>query len=174
MKIVIELLPLKGALIGDQPVNFGDNKASVLAVFKGSKEDESETLYLDDYELSISFEDDKVSFIECLYGSKSERTIPTIKGCPVFQRPAEEVLVLLAELNQSEGEFDEETGYGFLAISVGCYRPSTPEDIQEEIELMKKDGSYEDNQDWLAEDLSLSRYFQTVGIGREGYYQELI
>lgn len=173
MKTVIELIPHKGALLGDQPVNFGDTKETILSVFNRPKEAESEILYLDDYELSISFEEDKVSFIECLYGSKSERTLPTIKGCPVFQTPAEEVLELLEEMNQSKGEFDEETGYRFVSIGVGCYRSSTPEDIQEEIDLMKGDGSYEDNRDWLEEDLILSRYFQTIGISAPEYNQSL-
>lgn len=170
MKTMIELLPLKGAVIGEHLVNFGDRKEAVLHAFKIPKDDESETLYLDDYELSISFEADKVSFIECLYGSKSEKTIPRIADCGIFETPAEDVISLLTEKNNAEAEFDDETGYSFLAISVGCYRPSTPEDIQEEIALMKNDGSYEDNQDWLEEDLGLSRYFQTVGIGRAGYY----
>lgn len=173
MKTIIELLPLKGAVIGDHQVMFGDSKEQVLKTFKLAKVDEGEILYLDEYELSISFSYDKVVFIECLYGTKSEKTIPKIDGCEIFKLPAAEVLALLVAKNGCEPEFEEERGYLFSEISVGCYRPSTPEDILEEIELMKNDGSYEDNQEWLEEDLSAARYFQTVGIGVEGSYRSL-
>lgn len=167
----IELIPLTGAVIGEHRVNFGDEKAAVLRTFKIAKE-EDETLYLDDYELEISFDQsNRVSFIESVHGAKAAALRPRIGQCAFFQQPAVEVLAFLNELNQSEGCFNEDTGYSFSTISAGCYRPSTPEEIEAEIDLMKQEGSYEENRDWLDEDLSLAHYFETVGIGVEGYYR---
>ena len=60
--------------------------------------------------------------------------------------------------------------YGFNNISAALYRDATEQEILVSSEEAKQDGTYEEDKEWLAEELEKDSYVQTVGIGRKDYY----
>lgn len=67
---------------------------------------------------------------------------------------------------------DSENGYSlsFKNISIGLYRESTPESVNEMIEEMKNDGfNIENNEDIEIEEKK-SLYWSSLGIGVIDYY----
>jgi len=84
----------------------------------------------------------------------------------------EDLVSLLSERNNGLiNDFEAEYSYAFLDISVGIYRDSTTQDIEEWIESEKEDGTYEEIIERLTEELEKSKHFCTIGIGIRDYYR---
>ena len=89
-----------------------------------------------------------------------------------FQIGADKLVEILTEKNNGQID-DSEADYcfGFLNISVGVWRDATTKDIEESIAEMKANNEYEENKDWIDEDLTKAKNFWTIGIGIKNYYQ---
>lgn len=92
-----------------------------------------------------------------------------IYGKSVFESNADELFEILKQHNNGEID-DSENGYsyGFIEISVGIYRTSTPESVQRDIVDMKADGIYD--QAYVDDELNKANHWATIGIGKENYY----
>lgn len=116
---------------------------------------------------SITFEikDHKLCFLS-FYQPDTEKDTIEIYGKEVFATNVKELHALLEEKNGEPSEY----GNTFLNISTGYYQQFTQEAVEAEIEEMKESGEYEENKEWLLEDLEKSKYCMTFGIGKKGYY----
>ena len=54
---------------------------------------------------------------------------------------------------------------------MGVWRQLTEQNVEESIAEMKADNEYEENKDWLNDDLEKAKNFWTIGIGLENYYE---
>lgn len=79
---------------------------------------------------------------------------------------------VLSEENQGEID-DSEDGYsyGFLNISVGIYRPSVPEDVEDMIAEATADGKPMDEAE-IEDEMKKANYWVTIGIGVRDYYRQ--
>jgi hypothetical protein len=157
-------------LVGVGIINLGDTKAKVYEQLGNSGTPDSETDYYCNNALQIHYKNDKVDFIEFCNDEVLE---VEIYGINPFKTLADDLLALLKEkngpvFNKREAPFS----YAFKSISVGIFRESSESEVLESIDECKKDGTYEENKDWLEEDLEKFKYFQTIGIGVKGYYRK--
>jgi len=170
----IELIPLVGIQIeGIGQVDLGASRADVQSMLGAPSDALDDQYYYDELELRFDFNGQGIlEFIESINGPNPEKTEISIYGVNPYQVEVAELVRILADKNQGEVD-DAEAGYcyTFLNSSVGVWRQMTEEDVQEEIEEIKADGEYEDNADMLLEDLEKSKFFWTIGIGVEGYYE---
>ena len=119
-----------------------------------------DSLYYFNNELRFDFDDDgKVEFIEFL-GSIDGELQPVIYDVPAFQIKADTLYNILREENRGDID-DSEDGYsyGFLNISVGVYRSSIPEDVEEMIKEADEAGSQ-----WTQETLKRRDEKRTIGL----------
>lgn len=79
---------------------------------------------------------------------------------------------VLSEENQGEID-DSEDGYSyrFLNISVGIYRPSIPEDVEDMIAEANADGKPMDEAE-IEDEMKKANYWATIGIGVRDYYRQ--
>lgn len=121
-------------------------------------------------ELAIDCDaDNKVCFIEFL-GGVDGKLKPVIYGVPAFDTEAEELVELLRRKNSGPVDSEGDYSHSFLNISVGVYRPLTPENVLEMEEDMRKDGiSTEGNLD-LERDQRNAAHWSAIGLGATGYY----
>jgi hypothetical protein len=157
-------------LIGIGVINLGDAKSKVHEQLGKSDNPDGETDYYYNNALQIHYKHDKVDFIEFCNDEEIE---VEIFGINPFRTTADDLLILLKEkngpvFNKREAPFS----YAFKSISVGIFRESSENEILESIDECKKDGTYEENKEWLLEDLEKFKYFQTIGIGVKGYYRK--
>ena len=163
-KFVLE--PLKG--IG--AVNFGDTREQVISVMgTPSIEHESVDYYFDD---AIRFdynEEGNLEFIEFVNNDEYELEI---YGVNPFTLKANELQELLNQMNADAivGKKQAPLSYVFVGISTAIYRDASEQDILVSIEEAKQDGTYEEDKEWLDEELEKYSYFQTIGIGCKDYY----
>ncbi len=169
----IEIIPLYEIRADGAEIRLGDSSNKVKAALGepyGTRED---SLYYYNNELRIDFIADSVEFIEFLGGIDGELQ-PVIYGAPAFQTNADTLYDILTKEN--EGMIDDnEDGYsyGFCEISVGVYRESTPESVQEMIDDAKENGEPLDKDD-IAEETRRASHWDTIGIGVKNYYKRVI
>jgi hypothetical protein len=169
----LRLEPLQGMDVsGVGYIAFGQTAQQVKQLLGEPSNTYDKRLFYDELELRIDLNDeDRVEFIECIYGPFCEKTIPLIYGERLFELPGEALVALLAEKNNGKiDDAEAEHGYSFVEISVGIYRESTPKDLLESIKEAKAEGTYEEDRDWLENDLRKANHFWTIGIGEKGYY----
>lgn len=165
-KFVLE--PLKG--IGN--VNFGDSREQVRTAM-GTPSIEHEVVdYYFDGAIRMDYNEDNIlEFIE--FDNNDEFELE-IFGVNPFKVKAKELEELLTKMN-TDGTVNEQRApfvYGFNNISVVIYRDATEQDILISIEEAKQDGTYEEDKEWLAEELEKYSHFQSIGFGRKGFYAE--
>lgn len=148
----IELIPLYGIRADGAEIRFGDSLNKVKAALGEPYGTEEDSLYYYNNELRIDFGSNGAEFIEFLGGINGELQ-PEIYGVPAFQTDADKLYEILAKENGGIID-DSEDGYsyGFCEISVGVYRESTPESVQEMIDDAKEDGEPLDDDD-IAEEM---------------------
>lgn len=169
----IQLEPLQGMDVsGVGYVAFGQTVQQVKQLLGDPSHTYDKELFYDELELRIDLNDEGcVAFIECIYGPFCEKTIPLMYGERPFELPGEALVALLTEKNNGTiDDAEAEYCYSFVNISVGIYRGSTPADVLESIEEVKAEGTYEEDLDWLQDDLRKANHFWTIGIGEKGYY----
>lgn len=166
----IVIMPLEGVRLDGKEIRLDFTAGELKAVLGEPEFAHKNSLYYFGSELRIDFgEDGGAEFIEFLGGTDGALQ-PIIYGVPAFKTDADELYALLAEKN--EGNIgDSENGYScaFLNISVGIYRESLPEDIEEMIAEAESGGF-----PMSAEDIAFERkkaaFWATIGIGLAGYY----
>lgn len=83
---------------------------------------------------------------------------------------ADELYELLADINNGETDDSEAAySYAFMNISVGIYRETTPEQVQEMIAESADTGEPMSNGD-IAQELRNANHWATFGLGVKGYY----
>ncbi|MDR1055557.1 MAG: outer membrane protein assembly factor BamE [Prevotellaceae bacterium] len=157
-------------LIGIDKINLGDSRDKVREIMgKPSIEHEIVDYY---YDGAIRFDYDEENILEFIEFDKDEHFNVEIYGINPFTMKAKELEELLRKMN-ADGMVNERNApftYIFNNISVAVYRDVTEQDILISIEEAKQDGTYEEDKEWLADELEKYSYFQTIGIGKEGHY----
>ncbi len=171
----IELIPLEGIVIENiGKLTLGQSKSEIeKLVGEPSSSSNLKQLYYDDYECRIDLDKNgNAEFIEFIYGPFPEKTELSMYGVNPFEIGAEKLITILTEKNNGKID-DSEADYAFLFpnISVGIWREATEEEIEENIVEMKANGEYEENKDWVEEDLLKAKNFWTIGLGVENYYE---
>lgn len=168
----IVLNPLEGAVIGGKEIPFYTAKETVRQLL-GEPEIVQGIYYYYDSELRLDFnERGELIWIECLGGIDGVLR-PEIYGVSAFDTDADALCALLTEKNQGEID-DSEDGYsyGFLEISVGVYRDSTPEAVEESAAEAAECGESIDPDDY-AEEMRIASHWATIGIGIRDYYRNV-
>ena len=171
MTNVFTMKPLEGIAWNDKSINLKDSKDVVKASLGQPEEADENAYYYFNNELRIDFDEKGcVEFIEFL-GGIDGKLQPVIYGVSSFQTKAEDIFNILFEKNHGDID-DNENGYSysFLNISVGVYRSSIPEDVQEMIEEAAADGVPIDEEE-LEYEMKKANYWETIGIGIENYYR---
>ena len=171
----IEILPLDGIVIENiGKLSLGQSKSDIEKLFgKPSESSNLKQLFFDEYEVRIDLDKKgNAEFIEFIYGPFPEKTELSIYGVNPFQIGATKLVEILAEKNNGKIDDSEaEYCYTFQNISVGVWRQLTEQNVEERIAEMKADNEYEENKDWLNDDLEKAKNFWTIGIGLENYYE---
>lgn len=168
MKIIVK--PLEGIYWEGQSICLGEARSSVEDTLK-SFQHEGYSDYGFQMDLRIDFDEkDCVEFIEFI-GGRESRIRPFIYDTFAFEVPAEELFEVLKIHN--EGTIDDsekEYCYGFMNISVGIYRESTPKALAEFIKEMQEDGIDIEHNENVAIEREKASYWATLGIGCKNYY----
>ena len=162
--------PLEGLQCGEQCIPLGCSKEAVEAVL-GQPDIVRDSFYYFCSELRFDFDKNgNAEFIE-FSGGIDGQIQPQIYGISAFTAEADELYEILKTHNYGEIK-DTENGYSydFCNISIGVYRESIPEDIEEMIEEMKSDGIDTENNEDLEFEKRKARHWATIGFGRKGYY----
>ena len=171
----IEILPLDGIKIENiGKLSLGQSKADIEKLLgKPSDTSNLKQLFFDEYEVRIDIDKKgNAEFIEFIYGPFPEKTELSIYGVDPFQIGASKLVEILTEKNNGKIDDSEaEYCYIFQNISVGVWRQLTEKTVEESIAEMKADNEYEENKDWLNEDLEKAKNFWTIGIGVKNYYE---
>ena len=171
----IEILPLDGIEIENiGKLSLGQSKSDIENLLgKPSDSSNLKQLFFDEYEVRIDLDKKgNAEFIEFIYGPFPEKTELSIYGVNPFQIGATKLVEILTEKNNGKIDDSEaEYCYTFQNISVGVWRQLTEQNVEESIAEMKADNEYEENKDWLNEDLEKAKNFWTIGIGLENYYE---
>ena len=171
----IEILPLDGIVIENiGKLSLGQSKSEIEKLLgKPSDSSNLKQLFFDEYEVRIDLDKKgNAEFIEFIYGPFPEKTELSIYGVNPFQIGATKLVEILTEKNNGKIDDSEaEYCYTFQNISVGVWRQLTEQNVEESIAEMKADNEYEENKDWLNEDLEKAKNFWTIGIGVKNYYE---
>lgn len=172
----IDIVPLEKISIDEKEIFLGMNKQQVSDLLG-----EPESIHLQyggktwrhyyyNTELAIDYnKDDMIEFIEFLGGIDGELK-PYIYGISAFESSADELFSVLSEHNNGKiDDHEQPYSYAFLDISVGIYRESSPEAVQEWIDEMQANGE-EYDPDALAEEMREANHWLTIGIGSKNYY----
>lgn len=171
----IEILPLDGIEIENiGKLSLGQSKSDIEKLLgKPSDSSNLKQLFFDEYEIRIDLDKKgNAEFIEFIYGPFPEKTELSIYGIDPFKIGANKLIEILTDKNNGKIDDSEaEYCYTFLNISVGVWRQLTEKGVEESIAEMKADNEYEENKDWLNEDLEKAKNFWTIGIGVKNYYE---
>ncbi|MDE7312315.1 MAG: hypothetical protein K2N87_11965 [Eubacterium sp.] len=170
----IKIIPLVGIEVHDATIALSASRTDVENLLGEPYGVWKNSLYYFDNELRFDFDKDgKIEFIEFL-GGRDGKIQPTIYGVSAFQAEADELYDILSEKNR--GEIDDcENGYsyGFVNISIGVFRSSVPEEVEEMIGEAQEEGEPMDA-DEIAYEMGKANHWATIGIGIAGYYRKLL
>lgn len=173
--IKIEILPLDGIEIENiGKLSLGLSKTDIEKLLgKPSDNSNLKQLFFAEYELRIDLDKQgNAEFIEFIYGPFPENTELSIYSVDPFKIGANKLIDILTEKNNGKVDDSEaEYCYTFQNISVGVWRQLTEKTVEESIAEMKAENEYEENKDWLNEDLEKAKNFWTIGIGIKNYYE---
>ena len=174
--IRIEILPLNGIAIENVgKISLGQSRSDIEKLLgEPSGNSNGKKLFYEEYEFRIDLDKNgNAEFIEFIYGPFPQKTRISIYGIDPFQIGAAKLVAILTEKNNGKID-DTEADYcfTFLNISVGVWRQITEQNVEESIAEMKADNEYEQNKDWLEEDLEKAKNFWTIGIGVKNYYDQ--
>lgn len=129
--------------------------------------------FYDSLEMRIDYNKfDKVEFIEFLSGPWPEKSELSIYGINPFSIDGEELIKTLSlRSNEKVDDTEAPYSYAFPDIGVGIWRDANPKDIEFWIDEKRNSGEYENDKDWLNEELEKSKHFWTIGIGNNEYYK---
>jgi len=170
----IKILPLDGIEIENVgKLSLGQSRSGIEKILgQPSESSNLKQLYFDNYELRVDLDkNENAEFIEFISGPFPEKTELSIYGVDPFQIGADKLIEILTEKNNGKIDDSEaDYSFAFLNISVGVYRGTTEQDVQESIDEMKANNEYDEN-DENEEWLNKTRNFWTIGIGVKNYYK---
>lgn len=172
--IQIEIRPLIGVVINEKvSVDFGMNRGDLISLLGFPSSQYENEYYYDNLELRFDLDpDDRIEFIESYNGPVPEHTVIDLYGINPFETECVELVYILDAHDLGEADTSEAPYcYHFLELSIGVYRESTEEDVLEKIEELKENGPFGESNESLLEELEKSKYFWTMGFGKEGYYK---
>ena len=125
-----------------------------------SKEFDNKLCY-DELELHVDFnETGKVEYIESIMGPYPKNTEISINGINPFKTVSSELIDILTKINNGRIDRSEaDYGFSFIDKSIGIYRSSTVEDIQEMIREMKENNDFESQKEDTLYELEKSQFF---------------
>ncbi len=170
----IELTPLKGIHIAEVgTIEFGMTANEVKEILGQPEQGEDFQLFYFSMELRLDFNSKKcLEFIEIISGPYPKAISPILYAVNPFELLANELVDLLIQKNGTDIDYSEAPEcYAFRSISVGIFREFSEEAVQQSIKESKENGMYDDEKDWLLDDLEKSKHFWTVGIGMKDYYE---
>ncbi len=164
----IELLPHKGVIIEDEFIGFGTDIRNLNKKYK--MKTYGNMHYLFDSNLQIETADNMICMIDCCVAYDS-LIVPSINGHSLFRVETDQVIEMLNEILNETGVSTEQ-GYSYMwfGSDVSCWREMKVEDAEEMVREAKEDGTYEEMKVDIERDILRSRYFETIGIGKAGYY----
>ncbi len=171
-KIILD--PLNGIkILKEEIIELGISKKKLFdKIGKPSSRSDNQFFY-DEFELRINLDkEEKIEFIEFIYGPFPKKTEIEIYGVNPFKTKSLDLIQILTENN--DGKIDDSEApysYAFLETSIGVFRDSCEDDIEEMIIEMKNLGKYSENQEWILDDKEKAKYFWTIGLGIENYYK---
>ncbi|MDO4168985.1 MAG: hypothetical protein Q4D45_03710 [Lachnospiraceae bacterium] len=171
MNNMIEIIPLVGIKLRNQSIHLLDSKERVESLLGNPGSIYENSYYYFENELRIDFNRcNCVEFIEFL-GGIDGKIQPQIYGVKAFEEDADTLYTILKSKNHGEID-DSENGYSycFFHISVGIYRETIPDDVQEMIEDAKEDGEPMDAED-IEYEMKKATHWDTIGIGIKNYYR---
>lgn len=171
----IEILPLEGIEIEHiGKLALGQSKSDIEKLLGQPSENANlKQLFYDNYEFRVDLDKNgNAEFIEFIYGPFPEKSQLSIYGVDPFLIGADKLIQILTKKNNGQVDDSEaDFSFSFLNISVGVWRAMTTKDVEESIAEMKENGEYEENKDWIEEDLAKAKNFWTIGIGTKNYYE---
>lgn len=167
----IKITPLVGIEFNNVTVALSTSREDVKNLLGEPYGTWENSLFYFNNELRFDFDNDgKIKFIEFL-GGIDGKIQPIIYGVYAFQSEADDLYDILSEKNHGDID-DSENGYsyGFLNISVGVFRPSIPEDVEDMIEEADEDGEPMDEEE-IEYEMRKANHWATIGIGIQNYYR---
>ena len=168
MKNEIIIKPLTGIEWVQGNINLEEQRQS-LNLPQVQAEKIRQSLYLGNGDIRVDFDEkDAVEFIEIRGGCDSS-FCPIFQKIPLFELEAAEVVRLLKE-NYAVEERENGHSYVIPELELVLWRERTEADVEGFIADMKADGvTVEGNADVEIE-RKMAMYFETVAIGKKGYY----
>lgn len=166
------LHPREGMEFDGAFLRFGDSRAETEALLGLPEDRQPNRSFHLRGELRLDFDGEgKLEFMEFLGGLRGELQ-PLLYDRSVFQTDAQELLELLLEHNGPDVDDSEaEYSYALRELSVGLYREITPADVRAMVlELTRLDLTSLSQVD-LNTDRERANHWETVGMGRPGYYE---
>ena len=167
----IKIIPLAGIELNEVTIALSSSREHVKNLLGEPYGTWKSSLFYFNNELRFDFDNDgNLSFIEFLGGVDGELQ-PTIYGVYAFQSKADDLYNILSEKNHGDID-DRENGYsyGFLNISVGVFRPSVPEDVEDMVAEADGGGAPMDEKE-IEYEMRKANHWATIGIGIEDYYR---
>jgi hypothetical protein len=165
--------------LGIDIISFYDDRETVQKRIKGgTKADGTAIDYYTSYGFHVHY--DKVTnlvcFIEIMYDMQA---VFDLYDKNPFHAPVEEMVALLTEKNGADiNKLQSPRSYIFLDISLGIFRNSTPEQMDDYLEKAKVETPdyFVDGkpQEWLQIDIDKAKHFQTIGLGNKDYFKDPI
>lgn len=130
-----------------------------------------QSLYLANGDIRVDFDDaEKVEFIEIRGGCDSS-FCPILQKILLFEMETAEVVRLLKE-NYSVEERENGHSYIIPELELALWRERIEADVDGFIADMEADGIAVEGNAEVELERKLARYFETVAIGRKGYFTE--
>lgn len=162
------ITPLKGVFWQDGKICLGDQEQE-LGKINVKFEKYGNSYYYDSRKLRVDIsEKQEVEFLE-LSREENGAMSPVLCNVPVFENEVNEVLRQLEKYGPIE---KRENGHMYVLpeLAAALWRERTEADVEEFIVDMKADGiAVEGNPD-VESEWKLAKHFQTVAIGRKGYF----
>ncbi|MDE5778103.1 MAG: hypothetical protein K2I10_06300 [Lachnospiraceae bacterium] len=165
------VFPLEGIKTDSAEINFNESKDSIIQKLGNPCDDYGDQIYYFESELRLDFnQSGGLEFIEFLGGIEGQLH-PIIYDVNAFEETADNLMHILEEKNNGKID-DTEDGYsyGFMEISVGIYRESIPENVQQMIEEAEQAGEPLDDED-IEHERKMANHWATIGIGIKDYFK---
>ncbi|MBO5353850.1 MAG: hypothetical protein J6A77_11190 [Lachnospiraceae bacterium] len=164
------ITPLRGVSWQAGEICLGDQEQE-LSKRNANFEKYGNSYYYDSRNLRVDIsEKQEVEFIE-LSREENGAMSPVLCNVPVFENEVGEVLRQLEKYGPIE---ERENGHMYVLpeLEAALWRERTETDVEEFIVDMKADGiAVEGNPD-VESEWKLAKYFQTIAIGRKGYFSK--
>ena len=166
MNVVI--LPHKGVVINSSFIELGTDIKKLK--INNNIEKHDNMYYLYDSNLQIETENNIICLITCCI-DRNSIIIPIINGKSLFRSESDEVIEILNETLKENGvSTEEEHAYIWSGSDVCCWKEVTSDEVEELIIESKEDGIYQEMKADIEHDINKSKYFDTISIGKRGYY----